>query len=102
MIYDIKQCGERIHQLRLNSGYTQEQLAEKLNIDRSFYSRIETGRKGCSVDLLVHLSSVFNVSLDYLVLGRYHVAGTSSTDKMQLKEEMNQLAAHLKQFGAAI
>lgn len=102
MIYAIKQSGERIRQLRLDSGYTQEQLAVKLNIDRSFYSRIETGKKGCSVDLLVHLSAVFNVSLDYLILGRYHVAGPSSTDKMQLKEEIEQLAAHLERFGAAI
>lgn len=46
MFYDIKQGGERIHQLHTAAGYTQEQLAEILNIDRSFYSRIERGERG--------------------------------------------------------
>ena len=69
MNYDIMQCGERIRQLRIQNGYTQESLAEKLNIDQSFLSRIESGRKGCSVDLFVQLSECFQVSLDVLILG---------------------------------
>lgn len=73
MLYDIKQGGERIRQLRIEAGYTQEQLADILNIDRSFYSRIERGERGCSVDLLVHLTALFDVSLDYLVLGKYRM-----------------------------
>ncbi len=51
MIYDIKQSGLRIRQLRLKSGFTQEKIAEALGVDRSFYSRIESGKKGCSVSL---------------------------------------------------
>ena len=53
MIYDIVKSGERIRQLRKQHKYTQEKLAKILNVDRSFYSRIESGQKGCSVDLLV-------------------------------------------------
>ena len=44
MTYDIKKCGERIRQLRIKNGLTQEQAAGVLNIDRSFYSRIEAGK----------------------------------------------------------
>lgn len=33
MYYDIKRSGERIRQLRIQSGYTQKEIAEKLNID---------------------------------------------------------------------
>ena len=69
MYYDIKESGERIRQLRIHSGYTQEKIAQELNIDRSLLSYVESGKKGCSVDLLVQLSSVFRVSIDYLVLG---------------------------------
>ncbi len=47
MYYDIKQSGERIHRLRIHSGYTQEQIADKLNIGRSFLSYVEAGKKGC-------------------------------------------------------
>ena len=71
MDYNMAQSGERIRQLRIEKGLTQESVASVLNIDRSFYSRIETGKSGCAVDLFVQLSELFNVSLDYLILGKY-------------------------------
>lgn len=86
MNYDMKKCGERIHQLRLQAGYTQSELASKLNIDRSFLSHIESGKRGCSVDLLVQFSGVFSVSLDYLALGK---------DAFTAKERIEDLIAFL-------
>lgn len=47
MNYDMMRSGERIRQLRMEKGYTQDELATALNINRSFVSRIETGEKGC-------------------------------------------------------
>ena len=70
MAYDIKGSGARIRQLRIQSGYTQEKLAGALNIDRSLLSHIEAGKRGGSVDLLIQLSSFFDVSLDLLILGK--------------------------------
>ncbi len=98
MNYDLKECGERIRQLRIKSGFTQEKAASVLNIDRSFYNRIETGKKGCSIDLLVQLSQLFHASLDYLILGRYSVDLLDTADKAQLREDIENLAAHLEQF----
>lgn len=57
----MNRSGERIRQLRIQNGYTQERLAETLKIDQSFLSRIESGSKGCSVDLFVQLSEIFHV-----------------------------------------
>lgn len=64
MYYNTKESGARIRQLRIKSGFTQESIAIALNVDRSFYSRIEAGKKGASVDLLIQLSILFNASLD--------------------------------------
>ena len=86
MDYDIKKSGERIRQLRLQAEYTQSELASKLNIDRSFLSHIESGKKGCSVDLLVQLSALFSVSLDYIALGK---------DEMSMTERIEELIAYL-------
>lgn len=102
MYYDIKQSGDRIRKLRMRAGYTQEKMAEQLSIDRSFYSRIESGKKGCSIDLLIQLSLLFGVSLDYIVLGRYSAALLNDADKAQLKEEMQKLAVHLEQVSASL
>ncbi len=98
MNYDIKKSGERIRQIRIKSGVTQEQVAGALNIDRSFYSRVEAGKKGCSVDLFIQLSNLFHVSLDYLILGRYSGDLLESTDRVQMKEDIAKLVAHLEQF----
>lgn len=89
MNYDIKQSGNRIHQLRIQAGYTQSELALRLNIDRSFLSHIESGKKGCSVDLLVQISNLFSVSLDYLALGK---------DALSMEEKIEELISHLIAF----
>lgn len=102
MYYDAKKSGERIHQLRIENGYTQEEVAEALNIDRSFFSRIESGKKGCSVDLLVHFSQFFCVSMDYLVLGKEFGELPSSADKTRLKKEITALLVSLEQFKSSL
>ena len=86
MNYNMKQSGERIQQLRIQAGYTQSELALKLNINRSFLSHIEAGKKGCSIDLLVQLSKLLNVSLDFLILGK---------DTTSIKEELEELITRL-------
>ncbi len=102
MYYDMEKSGDRIRQLRMKSGFTQEKAAETLNVDRSFYSRIESGKKGCSIDLFIQLSELFQVSLDYLVLGRYPGALPESADKLQLKADIAALIERLEQFDASL
>ena len=98
MNYDLKRSGERIRRLRVKSGSTQEEIAEVLNVDRSFYSRIEAGKKGASIDLLIQLSTLFNVSLDYLILGKYIVSQAENKDVVQLKADIAELTARLNLF----
>lgn len=97
MSYNTKESGKRIQTLRLQNGYTQEVLANKLNIDRSLLSHIESGKRGCSIDLFIRLSSVFDVSLDMLILGKEKItAGTEDRD--QLKLEVIELIDRLETF----
>lgn len=98
MNYDMKRSGARIRQLRKKNGYTQEQIAQALNIDRSYYSRIESGNNGCSVDLFVHFSELFGVSLDYLILGKCSLTSAEKAECALLKEEMKALITHMERF----
>lgn len=70
MYYDLKKSGMRIKELRKMHGHTQEELAEQLGISAGHMGKIETGTKGVSIDLMVVISALFNVSLDYLILGK--------------------------------
>ncbi len=94
MNYDMKQSGERIRQLRIQSGCTQEELAKEMNIDRSLLSHVEAGKRGCSVDLFVRLSQYFNVSLDLLILGK----DQPMQDQKRLKTDISKLIDRLEEF----
>lgn len=98
MNYDMKQSGDRIRQLRIKSGLTQEKVANALNVDQSFYGRIETGKKGCSVDLFIQLSTLFGVSLDYIILGKYLDDFSKEKNMAQLKADIGDLIVQLERF----
>lgn len=68
-MYDIVESGKRIAGLRKNAGYTQEQFGEKIGLSYRSIADIERGYRGTSIDTLVDISNLLNVSLDYLVLG---------------------------------
>ena len=102
MNYDMKQSGERIRQLRIQNGLTQEKIANALNIDQSYYGRIETSKRGCSVDLFVQLSDLFEVSLDYLILGKSSNGLSNGSNAAQLKSDIATLMEHLDRFSTSL
>ena len=70
MKYDLIETGKRIAEVRKQKGLTQEAFGEKVHITKAHLARIENGRRGASIELLVDISCEFDVSLDYLILGR--------------------------------
>ncbi len=70
MRFDPVECGKRIKSLRKENGFTQMQLSETLKISFDHLRAIEHGRRTCSIELLVDLHVLFDVSLDYLILGK--------------------------------
>lgn len=61
--------GERIQKLRKENGYSQEQLAEKLNLSRQTISKWELNQSSPDLAMLVRLSELFNISIDFLIKG---------------------------------
>ena len=59
----------RITRLRHAMGLSQLQLAQKLSISPSALGMYEQSRRTPSLDLLISMSQIFNVSLDYLITG---------------------------------
>lgn len=61
--------GETICRLRKQSGMSQSELAEKLNVSRQSVSKWETDAAVPDLDKLVKMGELFGVSLDALVKG---------------------------------
>ena len=68
--YNIKETADRIRKLRVSHGYTQEKVACLLGSDRRSLSHIENGSRGCSLDMLIRISALYKVPMDYLLFGR--------------------------------
>lgn len=60
---------ERLLEQRKLYGYTQRQMAEKLNVSQPSYVRYENGTSEPTQENLVKIADLFDVSVDYL-LGR--------------------------------
>ena len=60
---------ERLLEQRRLYGYTQRQMAQKLNVSQPSYVRYENGTSEPTQENLVKLADLFDVSVDYL-LGR--------------------------------
>lgn len=59
----------RITALRNRTGISQAQLAQILHISPSTVGMYEQGRRTPNVDVLIAMSRVYEVSLDYLITG---------------------------------
>ena len=58
---------ERVYQLRMELGYTQKQLATRLNVLERSISYWENGLRECDFDTLLQMSKLFDVTTDYLL-----------------------------------
>lgn len=71
---------EKICNLRKQNGWSQEELAEKLNISRQSVSKWESGASIPDLDKIIKLSEIFEVSTDYLLKDNAEAGGLSKTE----------------------
>lgn len=72
---------EKLLTLRKAKTLTQEELAEKLNVSRQSVSKWESGQAVPELDKIVAISTVFDVTTDYLLK-------SSEIDDLSVKTEM--------------
>ena len=61
--------GKRIKEHRQRRNLTQEMLAELIEKSSGYISLVETGRKKASLDTLLSISKVLNITLNELLTG---------------------------------
>ena len=85
---DLIKTGKFLQLLRKETRFTQEELAEKLNVSRRTVSRWETGTNMPDLDILMELSDLYEVDL------REILSGERKSERMneELKETVLQVA----------
>lgn len=62
--------GARIAALRHDAGWSQAELAQRLRVSTSAVGMYEQGRREPSIETVIALAELFEVSTDYLLTGR--------------------------------
>lgn len=60
---------ERLQELRKQTNYSQEEIAEKLGVTRQAISKWESGQGNPDINNIIKLSEVYSTSTDYLLTG---------------------------------
>lgn len=89
--------GSRLKQFRVACGLTQEQIADKLNINRTTYTKYETGVSEPSLDLLGRIVSIFGTDYNSVLSENDMYEGSIYDSKMPMfnltKDEQNVIIA---------
>ena len=65
---DIKiKIGLRVKELRISKGYSQEQLAELADLDRTYIPGIESGKRNISIVVVEKLAMAFQITISELL-----------------------------------
>ena len=78
---------EKVMNLRKQKGWSQEELAEKLDISRQSVSKWESGQSIPDIDRILALSKLFNVSTDYLLKDELEQDGLPTSEQDGLGED---------------
>ena len=62
----MNKFGERLKELRLEQGLSQDKLAELVGLSHSAIGFWETGKRIPNLDAVIILAKFFQVSLDYI------------------------------------
>ena len=96
---------EKIKKLRQEKGWSQTQLAQKLNTQSQNISRYERGVFTPSTEALAKFAEVFGVSVDYLLSDESEDAGAYKIKDKQLQryfEEIDNLSEEDKNLAKGI
>ena len=63
----IKMYFRRLKELREDHDYTQKYVASILHISQNNYSDIERGITNISIDFLITLANLYDVTIDFIV-----------------------------------
>lgn len=74
--------GSRIAALRTEKGWSQAELARRLNISASTVGMYEQGRREPPLSILVNMAGILGVSIDYLLTGK-HLSQTRNQQRNQ-------------------
>ena len=87
---------EKLFELRKEKGWSQEKLAEQINVSRQSISKWESGQVLPEIEKIIELSKIFQVTTDYLLLDENSEKGSTA---VILEEDKDKYYKEVKSVG---
>lgn len=81
--------GKQIRKYRLLKKMTQYELSIAIDVSRNFISDLERGVKGCSLERLIQIANVLEVSMDSLLQG--DLTNREDATKLEICQDIMKL-----------
>jgi transcriptional regulator with XRE-family HTH domain len=65
----LLKIGKRVRNLRTDRGWSQEELADRSGVNRSYMSRVELGKSDVSLSVLHKIARTLGISLAEMLTG---------------------------------
>jgi transcriptional regulator with XRE-family HTH domain len=89
----VENLWERLRQIRISKNLKQKDMAQKMGISRSTYSKIESGKVELTVKNLLKIGAIFkDISLEWLLTGE---KSTESWEFGKYSEEIGELLTYV-------
>ena len=92
--------GKKIKEERIEKGYTQEELGEKIDSTGAYIGQIERGERSASMSKIILIAQALNVSVDYLI-GNFCFGKEDCIDN-KIAEELKEATNKQKEMLIAI
>ncbi len=100
--------GNKLRTLRVSRGWSQELVADKINITQAAYSKLELGQVRLTIDRAKELAMLYNVNPEYFFIdnqtehyniGKYSIGiGTINTGKYYESSEAQPIIHHYEEI----
>lgn len=78
---------ERLKELRLELGLSQQALADRLNVSQQTICKYENGMIEPNIDMLKTMAALFDVSVDYLIDGSPYAYKAEERTETELNQD---------------
>lgn len=89
MYIDYHTIGQRIKKIRKQKHFTQEKLAENLEVSPVYISQVENGKTKLSLEMLIRIANLLDTNPGYFI------TGVSYSAKDYLKFDISQFLQDL-------
>ena len=93
----FEDIGKRVKKRRIELGYTQEYLAEKMDVSIQMISGTESGKKALKLENFIKICEILETTPDYLIKGRDPASILIEEMKQLTDTQIERINAVIKQ-----